>query len=336
MSKLTELLEQKGHLLADGATGTNLFDMGLVSGQAPEGWNFELPDNVRNLHRGFIEAGSDIIITNSFGASARRLHLHQLEDKVREINARAAELAAEQAANAGRPIVIGGSVGPTGDLFAPLGELTKEQAVEVFIEQIDGLKQGGADVAWIETMSAPEEVDAAIMAANEVGLPCTATVSFDTAGRSMMGLTPAGFGKEMAERENGPIAAGSNCGVGAADLVYALLSLVPAAGDMPVIAKANAGIPQIKGEDVVYSGTPELTADYAKLAINAGAKIIGGCCGSRAHHVAAMREAIDSHNGGDVPTLEEITETLGELQAPPAEAGAGSGRGDRRRRRRSA
>lgn len=333
MSKLTELLNDKRVLLADGATGTNLFDMGLTSGMAPEIWNFELADNIRKLHQGFVDAGSDILVTNSFGGSARRLHLHQLHDRVVEINARAAEIAAEIAANANRPIVIAGSVGPTGDLFAPLGELTYPQAVDVFIEQIEGLKQGGADVAWIETMSAPDEINAALDAAEQVGLPATVTVSFDTAGRSMMGLTPAGFGADMAARDHAPAAVGSNCGVGASDLVNALLDLVPAAGDLPVIAKANAGVPQIKGEHVVYSGTPDLMETYAKLAIDAGARIIGGCCGTRAEHIARMRRALDTHNGGDVPTLDEIVDRLGPLVAPPATKK--SGRSENRRRHRA-
>ncbi|VAW20461.1 Betaine--homocysteine S-methyltransferase, partial [hydrothermal vent metagenome] len=265
MSKLTKMLAEKNILLADGATGTNLFEMGLVSGMAPEIWNLELAENITRLHQSFVDAGSDILVTNSFGASARRLHLHNLENRVHEINARAAEIAAQCAARSGRDIVIAGSVGPTGDLFAPLGELTYEQAVEVFIEQIRGLKDGGADVAWIETMSAPEEIKAAGEAAIEVGLPFTVTVSFDTAGRSMMGLAPDDFAKSMISLNPRPEAIGSNCGVGASDLLFALLSLVDSAGDVPVIAKANAGIPHVHGDSVRYSGTPDLMEDYARL-----------------------------------------------------------------------
>lgn len=334
MSKLIQLLEDKKVLLADGATGTNLFDMGLTSGMAPEIWNFEHAENIRALHKGFVDAGSDILVTNSFGGSARRLHLHNLQDQVREINARAAELAGEVAANAGRPIVIAGSIGPTGDLFAPLGELTYEAAVEVFIDQIEGLKQGGADVAWIETMSAPEEISAALEAAHTVGLPATITVSFDTAGRSMMGLTPSGFATEMVTRAHRPTAIGSNCGVGASDLLFALLDLVPNAGGLPVIAKANAGIPQIRGEHVVYSGTPDLMEDYARLAVDVGASIIGGCCGTRAEHVSRMRKALDTHTRGATPTLEEIEARLGPLVNRPAEK-TSSRRSEGRRRRRA-
>ncbi len=331
MSKLDELLEQKDFLLADGATGTNLFEMGLTSGMAPEIWNFDLPENISALHQSFIDAGSDILVTNTFGASSRRLHLHDLQDRVIEINARAVEIAAETAAKANRPVVIAGSVGPTGDLFAPLGELTYEQAVEVFVEQMNGLKQGGADVAWIETMSAPEEIDAAIEAAGEVGLPYTATVSFDTAGRSMMGLAPDGFARHMRKKTPLPRAMGSNCGVGASDLLFALLDLTAAAGDIPVIAKANAGIPQVSGDTVRYSGSPDLMEDYARLAIDVGARIIGGCCGNSPEHVARMRKAIDSHTRGEKPTRQEIEARLGPLVAPPSEKS--SPEGSRRRRR---
>ncbi len=331
MSKLHQLLEEKTVLLADGATGTNLFDMGLQSGMAPEIWNFELADNIRKLHQSFVDAGSDLLVTNSFGGSARRLHLHDLHTRVHEINARAAEIAAEIVAKSGRTMVVAGSVGPTGDLFAPLGEITYEQAVEVFIEQIAGLKAGGADVAWIETMSAPEEIDAAIEAANEVGLPYTATVSFDTAGRSMMGLAPGAFATAMTSKSPAPAAIGSNCGVGASDLLFALLDVVENAGDIPVIAKANAGVPQVKGDAVVYSGTPDLMEDYARLAMDVGARIIGGCCGSRPEHVARMRKGIDTHTRGQKPDRALIEERLGALVAPPSEHVAGN-TGRRRRR----
>ncbi len=320
MSKLHEMLEKVPVLLADGATGTNLFDKGLESGMAPEIWNLELGDNIRELHQSFVDAGSDILVTNSFGGSARRLHLHDLHTRVHEINARAAEIAAEIVAKSGRNMVVAGSVGPTGDLFAPLGEITYTQAVEVFIEQIAGLKAGGADVAWIETMSAPEEIDAAIEAANEVGLPYTVTVSFDTAGRSMMGLAPGAFATSMTAKSPAPAAIGSNCGVGASDLLFALLDVVKDAGDLPVIAKANAGVPQVRGDSVQYSGTPDLMENYARLAIDVGARIVGGCCGNRPEHVARMRKAIDTHKKGASPTRAELEEALGALVAPPSTA----------------
>jgi 5-methyltetrahydrofolate--homocysteine methyltransferase len=203
---LAALLDSGKTLLADGATGTNLFAMGLAAGEAPEAWNIEHPDRVRQLHQGFVDAGSDIILTNTFGGNARRLMLHGLQDRAREINRIAAQIARSVADKAGRPVVVAGSVGPTGDLFEPLGVLTEELAIEVFTEQMTGLKEGGADVAWIETMSSLEEIKAAATAAGRVGIPYTFTASFDTAGRTMMGITPAAlveFAKELRPRADG-------------------------------------------------------------------------------------------------------------------------------------
>ena len=177
---LETLLGQGRPLLADGATGTNLFAMGLSSGDNPELWNVDHPDRILALHQSFVEAGADIILTNSFGGNRRRLMLHQLESRVRELNRIAAEIARTAADRAGRPVVVAGSVGPTGDLLAPLGPISEDEAFEAFVEQIEGLKEGGADVAWIETMSAPEEIRAAARAAGAVGMPYTVTASFDT------------------------------------------------------------------------------------------------------------------------------------------------------------
>jgi Homocysteine S-methyltransferase len=178
---LQSLLAEGRPLLADGATGTNLFAMGLTSGDSPELWNAEHPDRIESLHRSFVDAGSDIILTNSFGANRRRLMLHNLESRTRELNRLAAGIARKVADDARRPIMVAGSVGPTGDLLVPLGSLSEDEAVDVFIEQIEGLREGGADVAWIETMSAPEEMRAAAVAAGKCGMPYTVTASFDTA-----------------------------------------------------------------------------------------------------------------------------------------------------------
>ncbi|MEX0860735.1 MAG: betaine--homocysteine S-methyltransferase [Cucumibacter sp.] len=331
MDALTILLGEGRTLIADGALGTNLIPLGLDSGQAPESWNLERPDVIRDLHKSFIDAGADILVTNSFGGTSRRLHLHALHHRVIEINALAAGIAREAAANAGRPIVIAGSVGPTGDLFTPLGALTYAEAVDAFAEQIEGLKRGGADLAWIETMSAPEEIDAAIEAAVRVGLPYAVTASFDTAGHTMMGLSPAAFGQTMQKRAALPVAFGSNCGVGAADLLVALLALTENAGPLPVIAKANAGVPHIHRDAVVYTGTPDLMADYARLAVDIGARIVGGCCGSTPEHVRRMHVAIAGYQPRARPSVAEITARLGPLVSPAA-ASAGD-RPARRRRR---
>lgn len=335
---LAELLADRPVLLADGATGTNLFDMGLTSGDAPDLWNLEKPDNVRKLHRGFVDAGSDIILTNTFGANARRLMLHKAEDQAFTINKAGAELAREVADGAGRPVIVAGSVGPTGDLFVPLGELTPEMAVEVFAVQMQGLKAGGADVAWIETMSAREEMLAAAMAARNVGLPYVITASFDTAGRTMMGIKPAGFvtdmmaGEELGDGQR-PTAVGGNCGVGASDTLLAILNMSEADPDAVIVCKANAGVPEVKGEHVHYSGSPALMARYAGLAIDAGARIIGGCCGTKPEHLRAMRAAIDNHEKGGRPSLDDIVAACGPLANPPSAAGEEAPARRKRRRR---
>ena len=318
---LNALLQEGRPLLADGATGTNLFDAGLASGETPELWNDSEPGKIRALHQAFVDAGSDIILTNSFGGNRRRLMLHKLEGRVRELNRVAAEIARDVADEAGRRIVVAGSVGPTGDLLAPLGPLTEDEACEVFAEQIEGLKEGGADVVWIETMSAPEEIRAAARAAAALNMPYTATASFDTAGRTMMGLSPDAYAELFESFETKPLAFGANCGVGAADLLVSVLGMTARRPEATVIAKANAGVPQWHGAHIHYSGTPELMADYALLAANAGAKIIGGCCGNKPDHVAAMRRALDAFEPGERPTVESIVAALGPLVSPPAQEG---------------
>lgn len=314
---LLDLLAERGTLLADGATGTNYFDRGLMSGDAPELWNVLTAERVAELHREFIEAGADIILTNSFGANRRRLRLHEADDKAREINRRAAEIARWTADRSGRRIIVAGSMGPTGDLFEPLGELSYSEAVEAFAEQADGLKAGGADVLWIETMSAPDEIRAAAQGAARTGLPFVFTVSFDTAGRTMMGVPPADLPALAASLEAelavSPAGYGANCGVGAPDLLLSVLAMSEAAPDAVLIAKGNCGIPQFHGEHIHYSGTPELMADYAHLAMDSGARIIGGCCGTTPQHIAAMRSAIDEHTPGPRPDAEAIVGRLGPL-----------------------
>jgi len=312
---LQTLLAEGRPLLADGATGTNLFAMGLTSGDSPELWNADYPDRIESLHRGFVNAGSDIILTNSFGANRRRLMLHGLEARARELNRLAAQNARKVADAAGRPVIVAGSVGPTGDLLAPLGPLSEDEAVEVFVEQIEGLSEGGAHVAWIETMSAAEEIRAAARAAARCGMPFVITASFDTAGRTMMGVAPAAFGALVEAFDPAPIAYGANCGVGASDLLAAILGMKSGA---PLIAKANAGVPQWHGAHIHYSGTPELMEAYAGLAVDCGARIVGGCCGNTPAHVAAMRRGLDAHKAGARPEVEAIVAALGPLAAPPA------------------
>jgi len=315
---LSRLLAEKGVLLADGATGTNLFDRGLVSGEAPELWNEAEPDKIRELHRGFVEAGADIILTNSFGGTRQRLKLHNAQERVHAINKRAAELAREVADGAGRKVIVAGSVGPTGELLAPLGALTYEEAIEAFAEQMNGLKDGGVDVLWIETMSSADEIRAAVEAAGRVGMPFVFTASFDTAGRTMMGLPPSALHGVARDMTAQPVAIGANCGVGASDLLSSILDMNAANPAAVLIAKANCGIPVIQGEKVVYSGSPETMSRYACLAIDAGARIVGGCCGTGCDHLAAMRKAIDGHQRGERPTIETIEAAIGAMINSPA------------------
>lgn len=325
MTSLAELLHLDRPLLADGATGTNLFEMGLGPGEPPELWNVDHPERVVELHQGFVSAGADIILTNTFGCNRKRLQLHRAEDRVFELASAAARLARQMADAADRPVVVAGSVGPTGELLEPLGPLTEPEAVEVFTEQMEGLRDGGVDVAWIETKSAVNEMRSAAQAAIAVGLPYTVTASFDTAGRTMMGLTPADLPGVFAELAVPPLAVGANCGVGAPDLVVAVTEMHE--HSIPLIAKSNCGIPQFQGTEVVYSGDPELMGRYAGLAIDAGARIIGGCCGTSATHLAEMRRAVDAHTRGPVPSVDDIVERIGPLtNRPPAERSARSRR----------
>ena len=333
---LDALLEKKGVLLADGATGTNLFAMGLSSGEAPELWNETAPEKVTALHQGFVDAGSDIILTNSFGGTRHRLKLHDAQDRVFELNKRAAEIARDVAGKSGREVIVAGSVGPTGELLVPLGAMTYDEAVEAFAEQIEGLKAGGADVAWIETMSSPDEIRAAAEAAIKVGMPYTFTASFDTAGRTMMGLHPKDIHGVSEGLADAPLAVGANCGVGASDILASLIEMSEARSDAAIIVKGNCGIPEFRGAEIHYSGTPELMADYVRLAVDSGARIIGGCCGTSFEHLKAMRVALDEHTRAARPTVIDITERIGPLRNKMAnESGADAAGAPRRERRRA-
>lgn len=329
---LEALIAEKGVLLADGATGTNLFAMGLEAGEAPELWNTAAPEKIASLHQQFVDAGADIILTNSFGGTRHRLKLHHAQDRVFELNKAAASIARAVADKAGRRVIVAGSVGPTGELLLPLGALTYDEAVDAFAEQIEGLKAGGAEIAWIETMSAPEEIRAAAEAAIRVGLPYTYTGSFDTAGRTMMGLLPKDIHGVADGLADHPLAVGANCGVGASDILSSLLDMTQERPEAVAIVKGNCGIPEFRGTEIHYSGTPELMADYVRLAVDAGATIVGGCCGTSFAHLAAMRQALDSHRKGERPTVDTIVSRIGPMRNKVATASAEPTEGRRRRR----
>ena len=333
---LSRLLETRDWLMADGATGTNLFNMGLMSGDAPEMWNEQHPEKITALYQGAVDAGSDIFLTNSFGGNASRLKLHDADKRVHDLNRIAAEIGREVADKSGRTVVVAGSVGPTGEIMSPMGTLTHERAVEMFHEQAEGLKAGGADVLWVETISAAEEFRAAAEAFALADMPWCGTMSFDTAGRTMMGLTSAEMAKMVGKIPNQPIGFGANCGVGASDLLRTILGFAAAGPEQPIIAKGNAGIPKYHDGHIHYDGTPELMAEYAVLARDAGATIIGGCCGTMPDHLAKMREALETRPRGERPTLDAIAEALGGFSsASDGTDGAGPVAAPRRGRRRA-
>lgn len=334
---LSRLLETRDWLLADGATGTNLFNMGLTSGDAPELWNEEHPDRIKKLYQFAVDSGSDLFLTNSFGGNASRLKLHNVGHRARELSRMAAELGREVADKAGRPVIVAGSVGPTGDIMEPVGTLSHADAVEMFHEQAEGLKEGGADVLWLETISAPEEFRAAAEGFALAGMDWCGTMSFDTAGRTMMGVTSADLVKLVEDMPNPPIGFGANCGTGASDLLRTVLGFSAQGTERPVISKGNAGIPKYHDGHIHYDGTPALMADYAVMARDAGATIIGGCCGTMPEHLVAMREALETRPRGERPSLENIAGALGAFSSANdgTEEGAGSNVRKTRRRRKS-
>lgn len=332
MVDFVEFLNGRDWLMADGATGTNLFNMGLESGDCPELWNDTRPENIRALYRGAVDAGSDLFLTNSFGANRSRLKLHDAGHRAYELSKRSAELGREVADSAERTVIVAGSVGPTGDIMEPTGSLSHADAVDIFEETARGLKDGGADVLWLETISSPEEYRAAAEAFGRVDMPWVGTMSFDTSGRTMMGVTSPALVDLVKNLENPPVAFGANCGVGASDLLRTVLGFHQAYPEIPIVAKGNAGIPRYVDGEIHYNGTPELMANYAVLARAAGAKIIGGCCGTTPAHLEKMREALDTQDVGPRPSLEAISAALGAFSSESDGTGSDTANASRERR----
>jgi len=335
---LDSILDEAGVILADGATGTNYFKMGLETGYPPELWNVERPDDVSDLHAAFIDAGTQLILTNSFGGTDHRLKLHGAQDRVRELNHAAARLA-RNAADAGRDrngrsVVVAGSMGPTGELFAPMGALDYADALRAFTAQAEALAEGGVDMLWVETMSSLEEVQAAIDAAKSCGLDVAACMTFDTAARTMMGVLPAEFARQAGDF--GASLVGANCGIGPAELLHSVREMLPAT-DMPVIAKGNCGIPSYVEGEIHYHGTPELMGHYACFARDAGIRVIGGCCGTTPAHVGAMAAALRATPRRTFDA-DAASAALGvpwkDMPDPPDGGTARAGRGRGRRRAR--
>lgn len=292
MGAWEELLARPGLILADGGMGTMLMELGLQFGASPELWNVEHPDRVRRVHHGYLQAGARVILTNTFGCNRLRLGLHNLQERVVEFNTAAAKLVREEVGQAGGRAVVAGDIGPSGGILAPLGELEPAEATAAFAEQARGLIAGEVDVIWIETLSSLEEMRAAIDGVRQASadIPIVATMTFDTRGRTMMGVTP-----EQAVREVsawGVSALGANCGNGPDEILSVIEKMRAAAPQAVLVAKANAGVPKLEKGRAVYGAGPEEMAVYAAAAADAGARVIGACCGSTPRHLEAMAAAL--------------------------------------------
>ncbi|MGI9510829.1 MAG: betaine--homocysteine S-methyltransferase [Geminicoccaceae bacterium] len=333
--KLKALLKRQDVLLADGAMGTSLFNLGLANGAAGELWNLDHPERIASVHQGFVDAGSDIILTNSFGGNRCRLAFHDSADRVDEINAAAARIASNVASAADRSVVVAGSIGPTGEVLEPHGSFRQAEAMSAFAEQATALKEGGVDVAWIETMFSEEELTAAVEAVEEVGLPYVVTMTFDSSGRTMMGIKPSDALSMSKQMNWQPLAFGANCGVGPAQLLDSIMGLADVASPSDIIvAKGNCGTPTM-GADMLphYNGTPEIMADYACLARDAGARIIGGCCGTTPDHIRAMQSSLSERPRGAMPSYDDVEQCLGPLKNTLAPEAVVRPKRERRRRK---
>ena len=286
---ILERLARGETLLGDGATGTYLQAHGLEPGGSPEALNLTEPDLVRSMAREYFEAGSDFVLTNSFGGSKFMLEKYGHRDKVTEFNRLAAEHARSQAPE-GRYVV--GSVGPTGEFVEPLGTVSQEEMLEAFAEQVIALEAGGVDAILVETMTAIEEASLAIRAAKGTDLTVMATMTFDKGPRglfTMMGITPERAAKEL--REAGADVVGSNCGNGI-EIMTEIASEIQSAADGYTMVNSNAGIPAIRKGLIVYPETPDWMAERYRALAEMGITIMGGCCGTTPAHTKAMIEAI--------------------------------------------
>lgn len=315
MTKLDEMLAATDYVVLDGAMGTMLFAAGLVSGNAPEEWNVLYPERIRAVHRQYIDSGARIILTNSFGGTRYRLKLHNLQDRVLELNRAAARLARAEVDAAPYTVLVAGSVGPTGELLEPMGSMTFEEAKAAFAEQARGLAAGGVDLFWVETMSDLEEARAAVEGIRSISsLPVCVTMSFDTNGRTMMGVTPAQAVRAMKAWNLGAI--GGNCGNGIREIEAVIAAMRREDPDVRLIAKANAGMPQWRHDELIYDATPSVMGEYARRVRALGANFIGGCCGNGPAHIAAIAEALKTPtNEGDLAGIQvELAESIIEEQ----------------------
>ena len=288
MPSFVELLAARPVLIADGATGTNYQNMGIEPGVAPEEWVVDEPGKVQELHRRFVAAGSDIVLTCSFGGSSLRLADEALHGRAVEVNRRAAELAREAV---GDDVLVAGSLGPTGHLTEPLGPLTHDLAVATFAEQAKSLTDGGVDLLVLETFFSLDEGLWAVEGIKSASdLPLVVSYSFDQGTKTMMGLTPTQVVEAFAPL--GIAAIGANCGKSLADTDLIVEELVTAADGLPLWVKPNAGVPRMVGDSVIYDARPDDLAEHVRSYVDHGARIVGGCCGSTPEHIAAIARVL--------------------------------------------
>jgi len=291
-TSLHDLLASNRAVVADGAMGTMLFALGLANGESPELWNVEQAEKVRSVHRAYIEAGAQIVLTNTFGCNRVRLGMHGLEERAAEFNVAGARNARAEADAAAAPVVVGGSMGPTGSMLMPYGTLEFDEAVDAFAEQAQALIEGGVDVLWIETMSDLEEVRAAVEGCRRAdpAFPLVTTMTFDSHGRTMMGVTPVRALETLGALH--VTALGGNCGNGTKEIETVIEQMRAADPAVVLVAKANAGLPRMTDAGAVYDATPEDMAQYALRIRDLGARVIGACCGSSPDHIRAMAAAL--------------------------------------------
>jgi 5-methyltetrahydrofolate--homocysteine methyltransferase len=274
--------------------GTMLFAAGLGQGGAPELWNVEHPDRVAAVQRAYLEAGSRLLLTNTFGGTRHRLALHNMQGRVAEFNRAAVKILRQVVDSSGIEAIVAGDIGPSGGVLLPYGTMTFEEAEDAFAEQAAALVESGVDLIWIETMADLEEVRAAVEGVRRISaeIPIVTAMTFDTHGRTMMGVTPEKAAATLASF--GAAAFGGNCGNGVEEIITVVEKMHAVAPEAILVAKANAGIPKLVGGRPVYQATPEDMADYAIKAFAVGARIIGACCGSTPAHIQAIAGALAS------------------------------------------
>jgi 5-methyltetrahydrofolate--homocysteine methyltransferase len=288
MNQLLQELLSAGPVVTDGSWGVYLQSLGLQPGESPDVWNLTHPDRVAKVAQAYVDAGSRVILTNTFGASRIMLARHGYGEQAAAINKAGAQISRD--ATAGRAKVFA-SIGPSGAMLM-MGDVSEDELAAAFAEQAQALAEGGADAIVIETMSDLTETKLAVAAARVTGLPVVASMTFDSGknkDRTMMGVTPEQAAEELADA--GADAIGANCGQGIEGYVP-ICARLRAATALPIWIKANAGLPEMVDGRTVYRTTPQTFAGYVKPLIEAGASFIGGCCGSNPEFIRAVNEAI--------------------------------------------